>query len=177
MTKKSKTETIKDRALYVYLPTKEMVDEWKDKANQTNISISKFIIEHVTNSLNSEANQSSVETRVNLIKKNKQLQIENKELNKKIKLLENLCERLEKDLRKQTVQQFQHKEFTGIRPYEEDLIRLFKSCIEIRKEDIYSKLNIDPMDKEATTAIVHQIENLERYGLIKDIGGKWRWTK
>ncbi len=174
---KSKTDTIKERSLYVYLPHEEMTKEWKHRAEQAGTSISKFIIEHVTNSLNSEKHQPSVETRVNLIKSNKELQAENNDLHKKLQLLENLCGRLEHDLRKQTLQPFQQKDFTGIRAYEADLIKVFKTYNDIRKEDIYSKLDIDPMDKESTTAILHQIEQLERYGLIKDIGRKWRWIK
>ena len=175
--KPNKTDTIKKRALYVYLPSEEMVADWKEKAKQSKISISKYVIEHVTNSLQSEQEQPSVETRVNIIKQNKALQNENKELLKKIKMFENLCERLEKDLQKQTIQPFQQQEFTGLRTFEKDLIRVFKTFSEIRKEDIYQKLNVNPMDKDTTTAIQNQIEILERYGLLKDLGGSWRWNK
>ena len=48
---KTKTETIKERAIYVYLPTQEMADKWKELAETSNISISKFVIEHVERSL------------------------------------------------------------------------------------------------------------------------------
>jgi len=58
--KQHKTETIKKRALYVYLPSEEMVTDWKGKAEQSHISISKFIIEHVTNSLDGEQQHPSI---------------------------------------------------------------------------------------------------------------------
>jgi hypothetical protein len=173
--KKTKTDTIVQRTINVYLPTFEMKEKWKEIAENSNQSISKFIIEHVTNSLNHEKESPSIETRIKLIKDKKQLQNENTELLKQNKLLENLCERQEKEIRTHTVQPFLQEDFTGIREYSENLVRLFKTCKEVRKEDIYDRLKINPRDKDATTAVQKQIDNLERYGLLKDIGGKWRW--
>jgi len=173
--KHNKTDTIKKRSLYVYLPSEEMVSQWKGKAKDSHQSISKFVIEHVNNSLQQEKDNPTVESRIQLIEDKKQLQEENKELYKRLKMLESLVERQEKELKNYTAQPFLEKEFDGIRAYEKDLIRIFQASIEVRKEDIYQKLDINPTDQEATTAIQHQIENLERYGLLKDIGGKWRW--
>jgi uncharacterized protein (DUF849 family) len=51
---KRKTETIKDRAIYVYLPSFEMVEDWKSRAEKSRVSISKFVIERVEDSLRSE---------------------------------------------------------------------------------------------------------------------------
>jgi hypothetical protein len=50
-----KTETIKQRAIYVYLPSQEMVDRWKKLAKEHGTSISKFVAENVENSLRQEA--------------------------------------------------------------------------------------------------------------------------
>ncbi len=172
---KTKTETIWKRSMHIYLPTQEMKDHWTNLADSRSQSFSKFVIEQVTNSLNHEKESPSVETRIQLIKDKKQLQNENLELLKQNKLLENLCERQEKEIRTHIVQPFLQDDFTGVREYNENLVRLFKTCKEVRKEDLYRKLNIDPMDKDATTAVQKQIDNLERYGLLKDIGGKWRW--
>ena len=46
-----KSATIKKRAIFCYLPTFEMVDKWKGLADGLGVSISKFVIEHVENSL------------------------------------------------------------------------------------------------------------------------------
>ncbi len=173
--KQLKTDTIKKRSIYVYLPTEEMADYWKDLADRSNTSISKFVIEHVTNSLDQEKDNSDIESRVQLIKDKKRLMEENKELFKRIKMLETLCERLEKEVKSFTSEPFLHEDFTGVRHYERDLIRVFQASVEIRKEDIYQKLNINPSDNKAVAAVQNQIENLESYGLLKDIGGKWRW--
>jgi mRNA-degrading endonuclease RelE of RelBE toxin-antitoxin system len=54
---RGKTETIKQRALYIYLPSLDMAEEWKRLAEKDKTSISKFIIENVENSLPSSLKQ------------------------------------------------------------------------------------------------------------------------
>ena len=49
-----KTETIKDRTIYVYLPSLEMVEDWKRRAERAGVSISKFIVERVEDSIRRE---------------------------------------------------------------------------------------------------------------------------
>jgi hypothetical protein len=44
-----KNKQLTDRAIYVYLPTVEMADEWKSRADKSKLSISKFVLEHVEN--------------------------------------------------------------------------------------------------------------------------------
>jgi hypothetical protein len=50
----TKNKCLTDRAIYVYLPTVGMADQWKSMADKSKISISKFVIEHVENSLKQE---------------------------------------------------------------------------------------------------------------------------
>ncbi|HEC95236.1 MAG TPA: hypothetical protein ENI45_04650, partial [Thermoplasmatales archaeon] len=52
--KSNKTGTIKQRAIYVYLPSIETAQRWKEIAEKEGGSISKFVIEHVENSLQQE---------------------------------------------------------------------------------------------------------------------------
>jgi hypothetical protein len=173
--KESKTDTIIQRTINVYMPTFEMKEKWKKLADAANQSISKFVIEHVTNSLNHEKENPSIETRIQLIKDKKQLQEENRELLKQIKDKEKLAEIYEKEARSHSIKPFLEQDFSGIRKFEKDLIELFKKDIEVRKEEIYKKLHIDILETDAVTAVQKQIEILERYGLLKDIGGVWRW--
>ena len=46
-----KTDSIKDRSIYVYLPSKALVEEWKSQAKEHKQSISKFVQERVEESL------------------------------------------------------------------------------------------------------------------------------
>jgi len=173
--KESKTDTIVQRTINVYLPTFEMKEKWKELAEASKQSISKFVIEHVINSLNHEQENPSLETRIQLIRNKKQLQNENRELIKQIKDKEKLAEIYEKEARSHSIKPFLEQDFSGIRKFEKNLIELFKKELEVRKEEIYKKLHIDIMETDAMTAIQKQIEILERYGLLKDIGSVWRW--
>ena len=173
--KKSKTDTIKQRAIYVYLPSNKMVEKWKKSAKKQGVSISKFVIEHVENSLRQEEGEENYTTRLDLIRELKKLKDENHELRKNNKMINTIVDRLEEELRNHRTQPFIEEGFMGIRKYEKELIGLFKEKKEIRKEDLLDFLNIKISDNKSVKGINAQIENLESYGILKDLGGKWRW--
>ena len=100
---------------------------------------------------------------------------ENKELQRKNKILDTVVDRLEEELRSYRIKSFISNDFSGIRDYEKDLINLFREKKEIRKENLIDFLNIKSSDTNSIKGISKQIENLEKYGLLKDLGGKWIW--
>jgi hypothetical protein len=173
--KKSKTETIKERLVYVYLPSDAMVKQWKEASGKADMTLSKFVIEHVNNSLQQEQNKEGFASRAEILDDIKKLQEENKELYKKIKMFESLVMRLEEENRGYRTKPFLVEDFLDEREYESDLVNLFRIRSEVRKEEIFEQLGINPQDAEKVKGIKKQIEILERYGLLKDIGGKWRW--
>lgn len=173
--RKTKTDTIWERSIHIYLPTHEMKKEWTKLADERGQSFSKFVIEMVTNSINYEKENPSMDTRVKLIEDNKTLQDKNKELLQKIREQDSHIEMLEQEARSNVIEPFLEPDFEDIRQFSSRLIDLFKKEREVPKEELYQKLRINPMDVDTTTAIQRQIEILELYGLIKDIGGLWRW--
>jgi predicted transcriptional regulator len=173
--KSSKTETIKERAIYVYLPSHKMTLKWKNLAEKAGVSISKFVIEHVENSLQQEDSKQGYVSRVDLLDEMKKIKEENERLHKDNKMLDNLGARLEEELRGYRVKPFLEENYSGIRKYETELIKLLKSRGEVRKEGVLEYLGINPMDTDVVKGIKKQIENLEHYGLVKDMGGKWQW--
>ena len=44
-------KNLKERALYVYLPSTTMANDWKKRAEKEGVSISKFMVEHISDSL------------------------------------------------------------------------------------------------------------------------------
>lgn len=172
---KSSMKEAKQRLIYLYLPSLEKRDELKILAQKAKMPLSKFIVEHVENSLKREQDKEEFTSRLNLMDDLKKIKEENKDLHKKIKMLETLVDRLEEELRGYRLKPFLEEGFSGVRKYETELIKLFKSRSEVRKEEILEHLGVNPLDTETVKGILKQIENLERYGLLKDIGGKWRW--
>jgi hypothetical protein len=150
-----------------------MLQQWTDFKDKAQMSFSKFIIEHVNNSLKQEQNKEGFSSRAELLDDMKKIQDENKDLYKKIKMFESLVMKLEEENRGYRTKPFFEKDYIG--EFEADLVTLFRTRSEVRKQEVYEHLGINPQDTEKTKGIRKQIEILERYGLLKDIGGKWRW--
>ena len=56
-----------NRTAYVYLSSEKEMQDWKHRAKKSNVSISHFVIEHVTNSLRQEKGEESYKPRAALI--------------------------------------------------------------------------------------------------------------
>jgi len=176
-TKKNyKTDTIAKRAIYVYLPSIEEGEKWKNLAEKSGLSISKFVVEHVENSLRQEEDEDIYGSRTRLMKEIRGLKDENIELRKRNEMLERVIEKLDEENKRYRMEPFLNNDFKGIRKYEEGLIKLFKSRTTIKKEDIFELLGINPMKNgDIAKGITKQLENLEHYGLIEDKGKLWKW--
>jgi len=173
--KNTNHESRDERVVNVYMPTVAMREEWKALAEKAGTPFSKFIVQHVQNSLQQRQKRESFASRAEILDKLKKIQEENNELNKKIKMFESLIMRLEEENRGYRITPFLNEDFTGDRGYEPNLIKLFQSRLEVRKEEIFRLLEIDMHDVDKVKAIKKQIEILHRYGLLKELGGKWRW--
>jgi hypothetical protein len=178
MVKKGKGDqgkTINERAIYPYVPSLEMARKWKQLSEKAGITISKFVVEHVENSLRQEDQKDGYIPRLQLLEELRRLREENKDLLKRTRLLDTVVDRYEKELQTYRMKSFADEEFRGRRKYESQLVEEFKKHKEIRKESLLNVVNADPSDKVTVKALRVTIENLERYGMIKDLGGKWRW--
>jgi len=171
-----KTKTIKERAIYVYLPSIKMAREWKELAEKAGISISKFVVEHVENSLMQERGDKIFASRKDLIRRIKELEKENKEIQKKYDILSKAYEKLEDELKSYRRMPF-YEEQEGIRRYEKEIVEIFKKKKRVRSDELLDELGISPNDKKSIKAINRQIQNLEAYGLIEPFLGGWKWKE
>ena len=171
-----KTETIKQRAIYVYLPSIEMVERWKDLAKKQGTSISKFVAEHVENSLMQEE-EPEYRSRSSLIEENQKLKERLEDREKRIRHLELLVEKLEEDLRRYRAQLFLDEDFAGVRSYERKLIEVLREPGVHGNEELLSRLGVKPTEHEAVQAIYKQLERLQSYGLVKATPRGWLWAQ
>ena len=162
------------RALYVYLPSVRMSEEWKASAEKQRTSISKFVIEHVINSLKQEDGKSS-SSRADLLKRLRERDEEVKNLRKEIKLFKQLADKFDTELRRYRAQPFLEEEFSGLRSYDKELIKLLRTRSSIDSDRLLEELSIDPKESEIVKGIGKQLENLESFGLIKKSPRGWRW--
>jgi predicted RNase H-like nuclease (RuvC/YqgF family) len=172
---KGKTETIKDRAIYVYLPSLEMVKDWKRRAEKAGVSVSKFVIERVEDSIRREEGEEGYLSRAELVKRLRSAEEELKKLREENRLLKRLVENLDNELKRYRAQPFLQEAFEGVRRFDRDLVELLRRGRSYTQEEILAHLNIDPFDAELVKAVDRQLEALEAYGLVEYRGRGWRW--
>lgn len=171
-----RTENIKERAIYVYLPSVEQKEKWERHSEKLGVSISKFVIEYVENSLRQEE-EPDYKSRSDLWKANNELKQQVEDLARKCRLLETVVDKLEQELRRYRGKPFLEEGFEGARSYEKGLIDLLKSRDIVADEQIFAQLGITPSDGEAVRAIAKQLESLEACGLVKSSSRGWKWTR
>ena len=172
---KGKTETIKDRAIYVYLPSLGMVEDWKRRAEKAGVSVSKFVIERVEESIRREEGEEGYLSRAELIKRLRDAEEELKKVKNENRLLKKLAENLDNELRRYRAQPFLEEAFEGVRRFDRDLIELLRKGGSYTEEQILTHLNIDPSDTDLVKAVSKQLETLEGYGLLEYKGRGWKW--
>jgi len=167
-----KEKGLKERAIYVYPPA-EMAVRWKKLAEASGTSISKFVMEHVENSLGSDEWYSS---RAVIIEENRHLRESLRENEKRGHHLELLVEKLEEDLRTYRARMFTDPGFSGVRSYDKRLVEILKQPGAHTSEELLSRLGIKPTEQEAVKAVSVQLENLQGYGLVRSSRRGWMWT-
>ncbi|MDI6811525.1 MAG: hypothetical protein QMD80_07655 [archaeon] len=172
--RRKKTETIKERSIYVYLPSHEMVKAWKKRAEGQGVSISKFVIEHVENSLQQEEDP-TYKPRGELVKEITELRNGIKELKEDNRQKRIVIERLENELRRYRAEVFLEERFEGVRKYDKELIDILRRRGVVDSDELLKNLNIDPRDSELVKAVSRQLESLEAYGLVSATKRGWRW--
>jgi predicted RNase H-like nuclease (RuvC/YqgF family) len=174
MSGQRKTETIKERTVYVYLPSEEFLEEWRRYAEASGKSLSKFVFEVVEDYIR-KTEDKGFESRLELIKKLRSLEEETKQLRDENRMLRMLVKNLEKELRKYRAQPFLEPSFEGIRRFDRELIELLRSGETFSEEEILDRLGVDPSETDYVKAISKQLEILEQYGLVEFTGRGWRW--
>jgi translation initiation factor 2B subunit (eIF-2B alpha/beta/delta family) len=170
-----KTETIKDRAIYVYLPSFEMAEDWKQRAEKGGVSISKFVIERVEESVGREEGEESYVSRSELIRKLRDAEEELKKVRNENRLLKKLAENLDNELRRYRAQPFLEESFEGVRKFDRDMVELLRKGGSYTQDEILAHLNIDSSDSNLVKTVSKQLEALEGYGLLEYKGRGWRW--
>lgn len=172
---KGKTKTIKSRAVYVYLPSVEMVEDWKSRAERADVSISRFVVERVEDSIRREEGEEGYLGRAELIKKLGDAGEELKKATSENRLLKKLAENLDNELRRYRAQPFIEEGFEGIRKFDKELVELFRKGGYHTQEEILTHLNVDSSDTDLVKAVSKQLEALEGYGLLEYKGRGWKW--
>jgi hypothetical protein len=171
-----KTETIKERSIYVYLPSTEQKKRWDECAEKQGTSISKFVIEHVENSLR-QIEDSSYKSMGEVYREHRQLKERLDQAAREKHVLEIALEKLEEELKRYRAQPFLENQFFGVHGCQKELIKILRLNRLVTSEEVLSRLGIRPSDREAIKAISRQLELLEGYGLVRSSSKGWKWVE
>ena len=164
---------LKQRAIYVYPPT-EIAQRWKTHADGSGASISKFVIEHVENSLNIESNP-EYQPRTTLIDENRKLVESLTIQDKRVHHLELLVSKLDEDLRLYRSKLFTDPDNAIIRDYESKLVKILREPGYHDSNTLLYRLGVKPDDVDVIKAVSTQLETLQRFGLVRGSGRGWMW--
>ena len=170
------SKALKDRSIYVYLPTVQQASEWKALAEKAKLPISKFVLEHVENSLKQE-DKKRFESRAELQKQIREKDEEIAKLQQDNRLLKMLTDNLDKELKKYRAKPFaeDNGSFTGIREFDKDLIELVRKTGSIDSDRILKELGISARDTDMVKAVNRQLSSLQSYRLIEPTPRGWKW--
>ncbi len=160
----------------MYLPSIGQKERWEDHARKQGTSTSKFVIEHVENSL-MRVDDSSYKSRGDLWIQVKELEEQLDKMAKEKRVLEIAMERLEEELRRYRAQPFLEEGFVGIRRYQRGLVEVLRDGRMVSSNEILSRLRINISEQEAVKAVSKQLENLEGYGLVRSSPKGWKWVE
>lgn len=171
-----KTETIKQRTVYAYLPSEEARTKWEKAAQAAGTSLSRFIVDVVERTLR-EGEDEDYRSPKEIWKENVEVREANKLLTEEKRMMSALVEKLEDEVRRYRTELFlEGPQVRRVRQYEKDLIDLLREGGVVSSEEILRRLRIKPTDTASAQAIRIQLENLQAYGLVHATPRGWRWV-
>ena len=172
--RQKKSTSYIQRSVRVILPNMVRANEWKQLAKDSNLSMSKFIIKHVEESLerNGTDPQSS---RRELVHQILDLQWEIRKLNQELEIKTRAYDALNAELKIIRIQPWMMPTEEGLRETFKNLIDLFRIQKRVMYHELLPALGVKPTDLDMVKGINTQIEILTKFGLIgSDLQG-WRW--
>ena len=162
----------KSRYVWLYLPSKAAKERWQALADEAKTPLSTFCVSIIEEKLAESEEEKSQRT---VIKELESLKGENKTLREDMRQKEVVLQRYEEELRRYRAEPFQADHFQGVRPYSRELVDILKARGHVGSYQILELLGIAPDETEAIKAVTKQLEELEKFNLIKADGKGWQW--
>ena len=165
---------LKARYTVIYLPSEEAKHEWEEEAKKAGVSLSKYVYETIESS---RAKKDEI-PRSDLVKELSEAKDEAQKLQNELRMKNLLLEKLQTDVYKARHEGFKEVGIPeGTRPYDKELIKLLRRGKILEGYTILNELGIDPRDSEAVKLVNNQLEALQRFGLVEETAGGWKWIK
>ena len=163
-----------DRSRYIWLYCKSKVqkEQWQALADKADTPLSTWCASIIEERI---AEENGLIPRQKITKELESLKAENKTLREDLRQKEVVIQRYEAELRRYRAEPFQGEQFAGIRPYSREIVEILKARGHVGSYQILELLGIAPGESEAIKAVSKQLEELEKFNLIKADSRGWQW--
>ena len=162
----------RSRYIWLYCKSKAQKDEWQALAGKVNTPLSAWCASIIEERL---AEEDGGQPRHKLVKDMETLKADNKALRDDLRQKEVVLQRYEAELRRYRAEPFQAEAFKGIRTFSKELVDILKARGRVGSYQILELLGIRPDESQAIKAVSKQLEELEKFNLIKADGKGWQW--
>jgi hypothetical protein len=160
-----------DRTVSFYFPTKELLDDWKKAADTYGSSLNNYIFEMAERGRSEEDS-----SRPDLVRENSDLKVANRKLEEELKLLKINIDNMQAENYKLRFAGFEKIDSEASKEYDAVLVSMLKKGKVLDSVEILDNLGIDPHDGQAVKLVSNQLEELRRFGLVRETHNGWRWV-
>lgn len=164
----------RSRYIWLYCKSKAQKDQWQALAEKADTPLSAWCASIIEERI---AEEDGLIPRHKIAKELESLKAENKAIREDLRQKEIVLQRYEAELRRYRAEPFQADQFAGIRPYSKELVDILKARGHVGSYQILELLGIAPGEAEVIKAVSKQLEELEKFNLIKADGKGWQWIK
>ena len=170
-----KTETIRARTVKVYLPSEELVNDWKSAAKESDLSLSQYILETVERQR--AHGTGPYLPKLELEKSLGETQEELSQLKSKHEILEAAYQKRDQDAKHLSDLLKKQKTAPDNLGMVRKMIEMFKTWPEddIDIEEVVDKLGIDYKDEHNMAQLRESATFLRSMGLLKSHFYGWEW--
>jgi len=162
----------RSRYIWLYCKSREQKEQWQALAEKADAPLSAWCASIIEERL---AEDNGLMPRHKLAKDLESLKADNESLREDLRRKEVVLQRYEEELRRYRAEPFQADQFAGIRPYSREIVEILKARGHVGSYQILELLGIAPGEAEAIKAVSKQLEELEKFNLIKADGKGWQW--
>ncbi|MDD1761552.1 MAG: hypothetical protein LUQ59_04905 [Methanothrix sp.] len=164
----------RSRYIWVYCKSKTQKEQWQALADKAKTPLSKWCVSIIEERI---AEEDDGQPRRKMLKEVESLMAENKTLREDLRQKEVVLSRYEAELRRYRAEPFQADQFAGIRPYSRELVDILKARDHVGSYQILELLGVAPGEAEAIKSVSKQLEELEKFNLVKADGKGWQWIR
>jgi hypothetical protein len=162
----------KSRYIWLYCRSKAQKDEWQALAGKANTPLSVWCTSIIEERI---AEDEDHRPRHKIVKELESLKADNKALRDDLRQKEVVLQRYEAELRRYRAEPFQTEAFKGVRTFSKELVDILKVRGSVGSYQILELLGIRPDEPQAIKAVSKQLEELEKFNLVKADGKGWQW--